>query len=76
MFGSGLGIGGIELRRLIEVVLGGTQGDLVPSRAVQIESSLGRAPGGMEERWRCGLLTVCSSPVLHNLPVPHITPSL
>ena len=51
VFWKGLGLGGIELGRLVEVVGEGFLGDLFCFRAHRpdIEFGLGRPPGGMEE---------------------------
>ena len=58
VFGSGLRLGGIELSGLIEVIWRGPPGDLFRVGATEIEFSLGRPPGGVEERWRGGLADV------------------
>ena len=58
VFGSGLRLGEIELSGLIEVIWRGSPGDLFRVGATEIEFSLGRPPGGVEERWRGGLADV------------------
>jgi len=52
VFGNGLGIGGVKLGALIEVVGEGFLGDLVclPAVGPHGEFGLRRPPGGMEER--------------------------
>jgi len=60
VFGDGLGLSGIELGSLIEVVGEGFLGDLmvVPNVGSHGELGLGWSPGGMEERGRGGLADV------------------
>ena len=63
VFGNGLGLSGIELGSLIEVVGEGFLGGLVVVPPVGPDEShgelgLGWAPGGMEERGRGGLADV------------------
>jgi len=55
--GNGLGLGGIELGALIEVVGEGVLGDVVshPTAGPHSELSLVRCPGRMEEGGRCAL---------------------
>ena len=52
--GSGLGLGGIEFGRLVEVVGEGFVGDLVvvPTDGPHVELGLGWSPGGMDQRGR------------------------
>ena len=55
--GNGLGLGGIELGRLVEVVGVGFLGDLVCLSTVgpHVEFGLRRSPGGGDQRGRSGL---------------------
>ena len=57
VYGSGLGLGGIEFGRLVEVVGEGFLGDLVvlPTAGSHGELGLRRPPDGMKERGRSGL---------------------
>ena len=54
VFRNGLGLGGVELGALVEVVGEGFLGDLVcfPTAGPHVEFGLRRSPGGMKERGR------------------------